>query len=147
MVEWVCWWRDRRPLGSSREAKEISSEGLKIAAHPVDWHDEMINTNEVYDLVDAPVMQVLHEARDQGICRYIGITADSTDELAYVLNHVEVDTCLEAYGYNIMFRRGRKIVLPLTQRKGSLHLCRDFQTRLDQGAPRVALLATKLASS
>lgn len=94
MAEWECWWKD----GSSQ--------------------DQLLNPEEAYDFADAPVMQVLREARERGICRFIGITADRSEELAHVLRHVEVDSCLVAYDYTLLSRRAGRTALPLAREKG-----------------------------
>jgi D-threo-aldose 1-dehydrogenase len=93
MVEHACWWRD----GAAS--------------------DELVDLDASYDFADAPVMCVLREAKKNGLCRHIGITADCPDRLAYVLEHVDVDACLVAHNYNMINRRTRERVVPLVRRK------------------------------
>ncbi len=52
MAEWACWWKDGVP------------------------NEQLLSLDEAYDLPNAPVMEVLHEARERGLCRFIGITSD-----------------------------------------------------------------------
>ena len=95
MSEWSCWWEDDAPDA------------------------QLFNTNESYDFANAPVMQVLRDARDQGLCRFIGITGDEADQVAHVLRHVDVDACLIAYHSNLLFRRSLQEAIPLAREKGA----------------------------
>ena len=94
MAERACWWRDG-----------VASE------------DELIRLDERCDFAGAPVMRVLRQAKERGLCRYIGLTADRADELGHVLRHVEVDSCLPAYGYTPLCHRARDSVLPLARER------------------------------
>lgn len=94
IAERASWWKDEAP------------------------DDEAVDLNEAYDFDNAPVMEVLLEAKVRGVCRFIGVTADSAAILVHILHHVEVDVCLVAYEYNLMFRRARPALLPLTQERG-----------------------------
>lgn len=98
LAELACWWEDGAPP------------------------DQILRLDEHYDFANAPAMQVLREARAQGRCRFIGITADHAEELAYVLRHVEVDAFLVAYDYNLLFRRARRSALPLAREKGVAYI-------------------------
>jgi D-threo-aldose 1-dehydrogenase len=62
-------------------------------------------------------MQVLQEAKEQGLCRFTGITADNAEELACVLAEVEVDACLVAYDYTLLCRRALRRALPLASER------------------------------
>lgn len=93
LAEWECWWKDGSPVG------------------------ELLKLEEGYDFADAPVMQMLRQAKAEGLCRFIGITADHADELAHVLRHVDVDSCLVAYDYTVLSRRAHRAALPLAREK------------------------------
>ena len=87
------------------------------------WEDgvttsRLVNVGESYDFSNAPVLQVLREARESGLCRYTGITGNNSEEMAWVLRHVEVDACLVAYQYGIVQRIGRRTVVPLARDRG-----------------------------
>jgi len=86
-VEYACWWTD------------AASEG------------ELLDIEAAHDYANAPVMDVLRAARERGLCRYIGITSNRADILAHILRSVDVDACLVAYGYNMVFRAGQRMVL------------------------------------
>ena len=97
-----------------------------LQLHEADWHrywsddedeDMLLNTETDYDFADAPAMQFLREAREQGQCRYIGITGNNPDHLAHVLPHVEVDTCLSAFNYSLINRGVCRKLLPLASRR------------------------------
>ena len=98
IAERACWWKD----GASS--------------------DQLLSRDVQYDFANAPVMEVLREARAQGLCRFIGITADCAEELAQVLDHVEVDACLVAYDYTLLCRRALQNALPLARKKGVAYI-------------------------
>lgn len=93
-ADWECWWRD----------------GVA--------DDQLLSSEESYQFADAPVVHALREAKAQGLCRYVGVTANTAEALAHVLDHVQVDVCLMAYRHNVLFRQGRRLVLPLARQKG-----------------------------
>jgi len=93
-ADWHCWWSD--------EAQ----------------HEELVRPNYSYDFDDAAILEVLREAKAQGLCRFIGITGNNAEELSTVLRCVDVDSCLVAYNHNLLFRRAQQTVLPLAQKKG-----------------------------
>ncbi|MCZ6678412.1 MAG: aldo/keto reductase [Candidatus Poribacteria bacterium] len=97
LAEWACWWKD----GADNQP---------------------LSLDETYDFANAAVMQVLREAKAQGICRFISITADHAEELAHVLRHVEVDACLVAYDYTLLSRKALKTALPLAREKGVAYI-------------------------
>ena len=69
------------------------------------------------DLSNAPVLQVLYEAKQQGKCRWIGITGNHPPALANLLSQLEVDTCLSAYAHNLIFRLGKNLVGNIARQK------------------------------
>ena len=111
---------------SLRLLRRDSVDVLQI--HEADWHwwwtdkppqDMGSPLDRGYDYAGSPVMEVLREARAGGLCRSIGITANSSDTLGQVLSRVDVDACLCAYDYSV-FRRGvRRDLLPLARDGGT----------------------------
>ncbi len=87
MVEEAAWWTDAAPAGESR-----------------------LHGGEPYDFAGAPIFDVLHDAQDQGLCRFIGLTTDQARVMARVLPKVDVDVRLVAYGYNLMRRDTRAVI-------------------------------------
>lgn len=88
-AEWRRWWADAPP------------------------YDRVIEPDEMFEFNAAPVMRALRRAREQGLCRFIGITGNTVLPLLQVLRHVEVDTILLAYSYNLLYRTARRFALPL----------------------------------
>jgi len=80
-------------------------------------HDGRLMPDVDYDFASAPVMQVLQEAKDKGQCRWIGITANTADNLARVLQHVRVDASLVAYNYDAIRRGVRRHIMPVAGEK------------------------------
>jgi len=91
--DWVYWWADQPP------------------------HESLIDIGMEYDFLNAPVMNVLQEAKKKGLCRYIGITGNNATETAHVLKHVSVDTYLLAFNYDLIWRIARAEAMPLAQVK------------------------------
>ena len=112
-------WESLRTLRRS----EVDVLQVHSAEFAYWWKDEagaeeLLDTGQSYDFANAPVMQVLREAREKGICRFIGITSDKSDQLAHLLRHLDVDACLLAFDYNLLSRRARRDVIPLAREKG-----------------------------
>ena len=84
--------------------------------------DELIGVDDTYEFANAPVMQFLQRVHGQALCRYTGITSDRADLIARVLPNVDVDICLVAYAYNLVFRAGASLVLPLARGRGVAYL-------------------------
>ena len=106
-ADWHQWWSDAPPAGEGRNV------------HP----------DIGYEFSDAPVMCVLREAREQGVCKAIGITGNSAADTALVLRHVDVDTYLLAFNYNPVVREARSESLPLAQEKGVAMILGGVLTR------------------
>ena len=95
-----------------------------LQVHEADWHvwwsDDPPNTGRIrpeleYDFAGAPVMALLQEATTEGRCRYMGITGNSADDLARVLQGMDVNVCLPAFHYDLLRRGTRREVLPVAQ--------------------------------
>jgi aryl-alcohol dehydrogenase-like predicted oxidoreductase len=94
-ADWRGWWSDAEPL------------------------DVCIRLDEALDFAGAPVMEALRTAREQGLCRFIGITGNTTVEIAHVLKHVEVDAMLVAYNYNLILRGALTHCVPVARECGA----------------------------
>jgi len=77
----TCWWED----GADSPWIRLKDE------------DE-------YTFAGAPVLQVLRQAKEEGLCRYIGITGNVAHQMSRVLRDVEVDTFLVAFSYDLIVR-------------------------------------------
>lgn len=77
-----------------------------------------VTADEPANFADAPVLQVLRRAKEQGVCRLIGITGNHAAPLATVLDAVEVDSVLVAYNFDPIFRNAGERLLPLAASRG-----------------------------
>ena len=91
------------------------------------WSDEpsdslFVDLETEPDVANAPVMQVLREAKAAGRCRYVGITGNNPDHLAHILRaagEAEVDVCLSALAYGLIDRHIRGQLLPVAGELGT----------------------------
>lgn len=98
LAELACWWQDG------------ASDG------------ELVNPKNTYDFANAPVMTVLRKAKARGLCRFIGVTSDNAEIVAFILRHVEVDVCLVAYGYNLVYRHARRSAMRIAHEKSIAYI-------------------------
>ncbi len=97
------------------------------ADHHYWWTDEpsddlFVDLESEPDVANAPVMQVLREARAEGRCRHVGISGNSPDHLAHVMRaagEAKVDVCLSALGYGLIDRGIRRQLLPVAGERGT----------------------------
>ena len=97
------------------------------ADHHYWWSDEpsddlFVDLESEPDVANAPVMQVLREARAEGRCRHVGISGNSPDHLAHILcaaGEAELDVCLSALGYGLIDRGVRGQLLPVAGERGT----------------------------
>jgi len=88
-----------------------------------------VDTDWPAEYAGAPVMQVLRSAKEQGLCRMIGITGNNAAPLSTVLEAVEVDAVLVAYNYDPVFRGAGERLLPLAaERQVKVLLASIFQS-------------------
>ena len=71
-----------------------------------------------YDFAGAPVMEVLRDAKAEGLCRFIGLSQNYFDGIAHILGQVDVDSCLPAFSYDILRRGAPRKLFPIAQAKG-----------------------------
>ena len=111
-----------------------------LQAHECNWHQwwtdapprEKRPLDPDYDFAGAPLIQVFEQARDDGLCRFTGITAAVSKDLAKILGQVDVDVCLPAFNYDILRRDARREVFPVALAKGvTLVLGGVFQKGLE----------------
>ncbi len=68
---------------------------------------------------DAPVMDVLLEAKRLGVCTSIGVTAVTARPLAETVRHLPVDSVMCAYNLDPVFRGALEHVLPAARERGA----------------------------
>ncbi len=93
-ANWASWWDDH---AESRTAQ--------------------ISAGTAYEFADAPAIRVLRWAREQGLCRYIGITGNVSHQMTRILADVDVDTFLVAYSYDLIVRSAEADAIPLARSK------------------------------
>ena len=72
-----------------------------------------------YDFAEAPVVKVLQDAKAEGLCRYTGVTGNTSDGVGLAFSRVDVDICLIAFNYDILRRRSRRELIPLARAKNA----------------------------
>ena len=70
-----------------------------------------------YAFEDAPVLAALRRAKEEGLCRYIGITGNVAHQMSHVLRAVSVDTILVAFSYDLIVRDAEAEAFPLAAEK------------------------------
>ena len=95
-ANWVGWWED----GVDDPHRDVDISSAR------DWNN-------------APVLEVLREAKQEGLCRYIGITGNRAPIMSHILSCVDVDTFLLAYSYDPIIRNAEDSSLRLVAEKGT----------------------------
>jgi aryl-alcohol dehydrogenase-like predicted oxidoreductase len=92
------------------------------------WNPDMtipintpIGSKGEYEFNDAPGMGVLRKLKAEGRCRFIGVSGNTAEGMQRVLEHVEVDTFLLAFNYDLLRRDARK-VFSIAEKKGCVRL-------------------------
>lgn len=80
---------------------------------------QLIEADRDYDFENSPVMQVLRDVKDQGLCDYIGITGNNAKAMARLFRSVDVDALLLAFNYDLIHREGLAEAIPLAAAKGA----------------------------
>ena len=95
-ANWVGWWEDG--VADPHANVDITVEH--------DWNN-------------APVLEVLREAKKEGLCRYVGITGNRAPIMSHLLSQVDVDTFLLAYSYDPIIRNAEDSALDIVAKKGT----------------------------
>jgi aryl-alcohol dehydrogenase-like predicted oxidoreductase len=99
-----------------------------LQAHDVDAHRWWTDTppenkraplEADYDIAGAPGIRVLREAKEEGLCRFTGVTGGQFAGVARVFSDVDVDACLPAFHYDILRRGARREVIPLVRSRNA----------------------------
>ena len=83
---------------------------------------ELLDLDKEHDFANAAIMQALREAKGQGLCSYIGLSANRSEAMAHLLRQVELDMCLSAGEYSLLDRRSPQTVLPVAREQGIAYL-------------------------
>lgn len=84
---------------------------------PTGW----IRDDAGYDFNNAPALEVLRELKEEGRCRFIGISGNTARNMSRIMQAVEIDTFLLAFNYDLIRRAARK-VLPIAEKRGCVRL-------------------------
>lgn len=96
-ADWSGWWHE--PSGADPRGLFGLEEGI--------------------DFANAPVVQFLREAKERGLCRFIGMTSNHTRHLTRVIEAVEdLDAALIAYNYTPLNLSARDTLLPAAAARG-----------------------------
>ncbi|MCA9835451.1 MAG: aldo/keto reductase [Trueperaceae bacterium] len=101
-----------------------------LQVHEADFHHWWSKDDSVqgrlkpdidYHFDDAPGLKTLRELKEEGRCRFIGISGNTADNMQRVLENIDIDTFLLAFNYDLICRRARDI-LPIAREKGCVAL-------------------------
>ena len=118
----VLWGQLHENVRSLRRPPDLLQ--IHEADQRVWWHEpaagrgRLLDADEPCNYSAAPVMEVLRDALDQGLCRHIGITGNQPAPLTTVLSGVDVDTVLVAYNFDPIFRSAGETLMPLSAAQG-----------------------------
>ncbi len=83
---------------------------------------ELLDLDEEHDFANAAIMQALREAKEEGLCSYIGLSVNRSETMAHLLRRVELDVCLSAGQYSLLDRRSPQTVLPVARERGVAYM-------------------------
>lgn len=97
-ADWCVWWQD-----------DAAEQGRQF-----------ISTDGVYDYANAPVIQFLLWAKEQGLAEHLGISGNNAHLLAKVLKEASfpIDVVLVAFQYSLIWRNAKEHLLPLARDLG-----------------------------
>ncbi len=79
---------------------------------------ELLDLDEERDFANATIIQALRKAKAEGLCSYIGLSANRSEAMAHLLRRVELDMCLSAGEFTLLDRRSPQTVLPVARERG-----------------------------
>ena len=95
--------------------------------------DELLDLDNEQDFANAAIIQALREAKEQGLCRYIGLSANRSEVMAHLLRRVELDMCLSAGEYSLLDRRSPQTMLPVVREQGIAYVVGGIFAKRDLG--------------
>ncbi len=97
-ADWCVWWQE-----------DAAEQGR-----------QHISTDGVYDYANAPVIQFLLWAKEQGLAQHMGISGNNAHLLAKVLKEASfpIDVVLVAFQYSLIWRNAKEHLLPLAKDLG-----------------------------
>ena len=90
------------------------------------WSPDDASTGRIrddvnYDFDNAPALAVLRELKQEGRCRFIGISGNTAPNMSRIMQAAEIDTFLLAFNYDLI-RRGARTILPIAKKRGCVRL-------------------------
>lgn len=111
-----------------RQLRRDSVDLLQV--HEADWANwwtdaiegapgKLFDLEGDFNFANAPVLQFLREARDQGLCRHIGITGNNARHVGRLVRELDgLDAVLIAYNYQPFNVSAREFVMAPARAKG-----------------------------
>lgn len=94
------------------------SDDPVLLADAISHGGPLIRHEEDYDFADAPCVEFLRRAKEQGSARYIGITGKDARRLERIVAAIDIDSMMIAHQYNPILRNADRYLLPTTEEKG-----------------------------
>jgi L-galactose dehydrogenase len=95
--------------------------------------DEFLDLDQEHDYANAAISQALREAKAQGLCGYIGLSANRCAALAHVLQRAEFDVCLSAHEYSLLARQSPRTMLPVVREQGIAYVVGGIFSKVGLG--------------
>ncbi|MBS10573.1 MAG: hypothetical protein CME19_03075 [Gemmatimonadetes bacterium] len=77
----------------------------------------LIRHDETYAFADAPCVEFLERAKEQGKARFVGITGKDSGRLTRLVEAFTVESMMVAHQYNPILRNAAENLLPVTDQK------------------------------
>ncbi|OGV63792.1 MAG: dTDP-4-keto-L-6-deoxy-hexose 2,3-reductase [Lentisphaerae bacterium RIFOXYB12_FULL_65_16] len=71
-----------------------------------------------WQTMDGPALEVLHELRDQGVIKYLGLGGTTAYEMAHIIRSGKFDVVLTAFNYSLLWREAEIEVIPAATAQG-----------------------------
>ena len=101
--------------------------------------NELLDLDKEHDFANATIMQALRQAKAQGLCSYIGLSANRAEAMAHLLRRVKLDMCLSAGEYTLLDRRSPQTMLPVVREQGIAYVVGGIFKRIfdvsDEASP------------
>ncbi len=101
--------------------------------------DELLDLDKEHDFANAVIIQALREAKAEGLCSYIGLSANRSETMAHLLRRVELDVCLSAGEYTLLDCRSPQTMLPVVREQGVAYVVGGIFKRIlgvsDEASP------------
>jgi aryl-alcohol dehydrogenase-like predicted oxidoreductase len=107
----------RNALASSMKNLRRDSVDILMIHEPDRWRDP--NYMDWWDDTEnytGPVMEILHEAQNKGITKFLGLGGTTPDEMPLVMDTGNFDVVLTAFNYDLLWRDAEKGIFDIAQK-------------------------------